>query len=134
MIFFEYMIELLIEKSDTFVVGFIVILFGSCGWLLWHIKNKIDMYYINWEKRLEKSEEERKILFEMEKKLVSIKKLEEKYNSLNKDLEECKKQIISGMKEETEEIKEIVKILLGQYRQLIDSKKDAKYKNQKGEK
>src|SRR5690554_8049753 len=51
MVLLEYMIRLLMGKSDTMFIGLMVVIFGYYGWLLWHLKDDFNKYIINFEAR-----------------------------------------------------------------------------------
>jgi len=128
MYFFEHLIKLLLGKSNTLFLGLIMVIFGYYGWLLFNINNKLQTTAYEWDKindklrdimnKLEKIDE----LYykELPDKLNENKNLIKELNtcmmSKNIDMEKLETKIISEVKEESSEIKERMKILVGRTR------------------
>lgn len=116
MFLFEYIIKLLMGNTEALFMGLLVVIFGYYGWLLWNLSNNYNIFFNKWEKHNENYMETRKIIFELERKLTRLENLTPLMNSVKDDMSKSTKDILEEIDEETEEIKEIVKILLGQYR------------------
>ncbi|MFW6009355.1 MAG: hypothetical protein ACOCP8_08850 [archaeon] len=108
MFLFEYLIKLLMGNSDAHFIGLLVVLFGYYGWLLWNQNNSYKNFYNKWEKHNENFVEVRKIVYNLDSKLDNI----------SNNLDKSRIDILKEMEKESEEIKEMVKILLGYYRKM----------------
>ncbi len=116
MFLFEYIIKLLMGNSDAIFIGLLVVLFGYYGWLLWNQNNSYNNFYNKWEKHNENFIEVRKIVFDLDKKMTKLENLDNKLDNISSNLDKSRIDILKETEEESEEIKEIVKILLGHYR------------------
>ena len=97
MFLFEHLIKLLIGNSGTLFAGLIMVVIGYCGWYLWNIKNKVE---------------------EIDDKLRALSSLQEEQEDLEGILLGVEENLSELIKEENEDLKEIMKLLLGNYRQL----------------
>jgi len=93
------------SNSETLFMGLIIVLFGYYGWLLWQVYTKL--------KELGGYKSELAKLINNQEKLNNIKR---EVFAIKEELGEMKKDIIIEVKDESDEIKEIVKILMGQSR------------------
>lgn len=118
MFLFEYIIKLLMGNSDALFMGLLIVVFGYYGWLLWNINNSYKKFFNSWDRHNEDYVETREIIFELERKLTRLENLTPRLETLNRDIDKSSKDILKEIDEESEEIKEIIKILLGHYRKM----------------
>ncbi|MGM0410211.1 MAG: hypothetical protein ACQEQF_05545 [Bacillota bacterium] len=118
MFLFEYLIKLLMGNSDALFIGLLVVLFGYYGWLLWNQNNSYKDFYNKWEKHNENFVEVRKIVYNLDSKITKLENLDSKLDNISNNLDKSRIDILKETEEESEEIKEIVKILLGHYRKM----------------
>ncbi len=125
MFLYEYLIKLLMGNSNTIFLGLFVVIFGYCGWLLWQINNNLNEFRRQWENHNKDNKELiheindlNKIMYQdFLERLKEIQRNLENHNKLlnetDTETEKFKNEIISSIKEETDEVKETVKLLLG---------------------
>ncbi|HLV09470.1 MAG TPA: hypothetical protein VKY40_04610 [Halanaerobiales bacterium] len=142
MVLLEYMIRLLMGKSDTMFIGLMVVIFGYYGWLLWHLKDDFNKYIINFEERgknLEKnvkcinekielidSDCYKKMLKKIEKNKILLENLQKSEEDTAKELARSRQDIISAIKDSNEDIKEIMMILMNNRPRSINKKESKK--------
>jgi hypothetical protein len=128
MFLFEYIIKLLISNSDTVFMGLIIVVFGYYGWLIWNINDRIKKI----KNKLEKNEEiiinimdnseflktkvDKDILNSFNENLHLLKIINTGMDDLNDYQDNIKRDIITEIKESSEETKEIIKLILSRYR------------------
>lgn len=124
MFLYEYIIKLLMGNSNTIFIGLIIVIFGYLGWLLKSIYEQVEV--INREKdnqkdileiireKIEKLDENiyRNILEKLNDNLNCLRKIYSELEDNDLDLKNLEADIISEIKEESDEIKEIIKILM----------------------
>ncbi len=111
-------------NSNALFVGLIIVLFGYLGWLLKNIYEQVkflekerddnrEILNIIREK-IDKLDESiyRDILNKLNDNLTFLKKINSQLENSNQEQEDLQKNIVSEIKEESNEIKEIIKILL----------------------
>ncbi len=128
MFLFEYIVKLLLGNTNTLFLGLVIVLFGYYGWLLYNINNRLHTFTYEWDKFNDKLKE---ILHKLEKfdelyyqELAErlndnkniLKEINTCLNAKNLDLEKIEEKIIAEVKEESGEIKERMKILVGRTR------------------
>ena len=140
MFFFEYLIKLLMGNSNNIFMGLVVVIFGYYGWLLWTINSKFNSFYNKWERHEDYLDEARKGVMNVDKEITKLEQMETRINEMNqsinefkedllKELEEFKEDItkeakfsreniLKEIEEESDDIKEVVKIVVGKYRNL----------------
>lgn len=137
MFLLEYMIKLLMGNSDTIFLGLLIVLFGYYGWLLWNIYHTVNDLETGEIKIRKRQREILESLVEIYKSLsvdipekfrdqtTVLEQVNDNTETCNKNVIENREKIISDVKEESGEVKEIVKILLGYYLYLEKSEKNA---------
>ncbi len=138
MYFFEHLIKLLLSNSNTLFFGLIIVIFGYYGWLLFNINNQLRTSTFKWDKiydrlkdilnKLEKIDElyYKELPDKLNENRNLIKELNTCMRSNNIDLEKLENKIIAEVKEESSEIKERMKILVGRTRGKINQDKEDK--------
>ncbi len=124
MFLLEYVIKLLMGNSDTMFMGFVVVIFGYYGWLLWHLKDDFNKFIMNWdnhERHLEDMKQKmdsidegvyRELKNRVEENKSILERLQLNLKDNNNDLDHYRQDIINEIKESTEDIKEIMMILM----------------------
>jgi len=95
------------SNSGSLFIGLMIIIFGYYGWLLWNINERLKDF-------LQYREQHEYI----------IKKLDDKIEELEEDMEKGNYSIIDEVKESAAEIKEIMKILMNHRSRSIKGKTD----------
>lgn len=131
---YEYLIKLLMGNSNSLFIGLIVVIFGYFGWLLKNIYEQINSIgditsIIEKENKnresleiIRKKVEElndgnyKDILDRLDDNLSCLEKIYSKLENSNLDVDRLQNDIISEIKEESDEIKEIIKILMSRTR------------------
>lgn len=98
MFLYEYIIKLLMGNSGSLFLGLLVVVFGYYGWLLWHINERTE-----------------DISF-------SLKLLTDKVEDLAVTQKEDKRILIDIIKEETDEVKDMMVVLNGARKKLNKQK------------
>lgn len=121
---FEYIMKLLMGNSNTLFMGLIVVIFGYYGWLLWSINERLKNYLINWDKQndsfidmketVDKLDESlyKELVNRLDEKKTEIEKIRLEMDKNSDDIDRYYNDIINEVKESTDEIKEIMMILM----------------------
>ncbi|MFW6381560.1 MAG: hypothetical protein ACOCZ3_03355 [Bacillota bacterium] len=124
MFLYDYIIKLLLGNTNTLFLGLIVVLFGYYGWMIYTLHKSFDAFLGEWkyyqqqiadiEDLLQKLDRTiyRDILEKIDGNATSLKQLTDKVEELGDMLEKSDVNTEAVIKEESEEIKEIIKILL----------------------
>ena len=130
MFLLEYVIKLLMGNSDTIFLGLFVVVFGYYGWLLWNIYTDLNNILGNWKKNKEDIELIKERVGELEKELYQdisdrlsnnhayLKSIDDRFASHINKVDKLESKLISEIEEETDEVKETLKLLLNCYRNM----------------
>ncbi len=136
MFLLEYIIKLLMGNSDTMFMGFVVVVFGYYGWLLWHLRDDFEKFTVNWdkhEKYLEEIKEKinsiddgvyKDLMKRMDDNKTILERLQLTLSYTNDDLGRYRQDVINAIKDSNEDIKEIMMILMNNRARSISKKKD----------
>jgi type IV secretory pathway VirB4 component len=103
-------------NSESVFMGLVVVIFGYYGWLLYNIHSDIRTFYNKWERHRDYLDETREKVMGIEKEVTELEHIEARMNELNHGITEFKKDMLKEIEEETDDIKEVVKIVAGQFR------------------
>ncbi|MFW6035875.1 MAG: hypothetical protein ACOCRZ_06430 [Halothermotrichaceae bacterium] len=120
----EYVIKLLAGNSNTLFVGIIVLIFGYYGWLLWNINERLKNYFMNWDdheqdlielkSKLNELDESvyKNLINKLNQTVKDFESIKEFIRDNSSDLDRYRKDIIDEIKESTNELKDIIMILM----------------------
>lgn len=121
---FEYMMKLLMGNSNTLFMGLIVVIFGYYGWLLWSINERLKNHLIDWDRQndslidmketVDKLDDSlyKELVNRLDEKKTEIEKIRLEIDKKSDDMDRYYNDIIGEIKESTDEIKEIMMILM----------------------
>ncbi|MFI5359282.1 MAG: hypothetical protein ACHQYO_04465 [Halanaerobiales bacterium] len=144
MTLFQYIIRILMSNSDTVFAALVMSVFGYIGWLLWKLNNNFKDFLDIWEKHQENLESIRtkmeKIDEEVHKKLINqvdsntreLDKLLLVLNDSNNEIERMRSEIIAELKESSNELKDIIMIILNKRDRSIREKEAEGVQEDKG--
>ncbi|MTI58474.1 hypothetical protein GM661_06500 [Iocasia frigidifontis] len=124
MFLFEYMMKLLMGNSNTLFMGLIVVIFGYYGWLLWSINERLKNHLIDWDRQndslidmketVDKLDDSlyKELVNRLDEKKTEIEKIRLEIDKKSDDMDRYYNDIIGEIKESTDEIKEIMMILM----------------------
>ncbi|NLM96641.1 MAG: hypothetical protein GX175_03330 [Halanaerobiaceae bacterium] len=124
MTLFQYIIRILMGNSDTVFAALVMGVFGYIGWLLWKLNERFNRFLKEWYKheegladlrgKLNRIDEGvyKELIKRLEDNLKEMDKLLLAVNDNNEEIERMHHNIITEMKESTNEIKDIIMILL----------------------
>lgn len=124
MFLFEYIIKLLMGNSNTLFMGLIVVIFAYYGWLLWSINERLKNHLVDWDRQndsiidmketVNKLDDSlyRELVNRLDEKKTEIEKIGSEIDKKSDDMDRYYNDIISEIKESTDEIKEIMMILM----------------------
>lgn len=143
MFLFEYIIKLLMGNSETLFMGLFVVVFGYYGWLLYNINDYFKEFLKKWNKHEESLEELRSKMKELDesvyKELISklntnvitLEKINSDIKENSVEMDRYRSDIIAEIKESSEEIKEIMKLLMNRSRNYKTQASTNKVENKK---
>jgi len=141
MFLLEYIIKLLMGNSDTMFMGFVVVVFGYYGWLLWHLRDDFDKFTVSWdrhEKHLEEIKQKmtsiddgvyKDLMKRLEENKTILERMQLTLSDTNGDLGRYRQDVINAIKDSTEDIKEIMMILMNNRARSVGKKKDKEQGN-----
>lgn len=137
MTLFQYIIRILMSNSDTVFAALVMSVFGYIGWLLWRLNNNFKDFLDIWEKhqenlesirtRMEKMDEEihKNLINKVDLNSKELDKLLLVLNDSNNEIERMRSEVIAELKESTNELKDIIMIIL--------NKRDRSIRDKEGE-
>ncbi|AZO94785.1 hypothetical protein [Halocella sp. SP3-1] len=133
MFLFEYMMKLLMGNSNTLFMGLIVVIFGYYGWLLWSINERLKNHLIDWDRQndslidmketVDKLDDSlyKELVNRLDEKKTEIEKIRLEIDKKSDDMDRYYNDIIGEIKESTDEIKEIMMILMNNRARVLRS-------------
>lgn len=134
MTLFQYIIRILMGNSDTVFTALVMGVFGYIGWLLWKLNGRVNEFIKDWNKhqesliyikaKMDKIDEGvyKELMNKLDKNIEEIDKLLIVVNDNNDDIEKMGNNMISELKESTNEIKDIIMILMNNRARSIKEK------------
>lgn len=121
---YQFLIEVMIEHSDSLFIGVVLGLFGYIGWMLWKMNEKLKSFIDKWgkyeenlvslEEKMDKIDDSlyKDLMEKLAMNMREMDKLKVIVNDNNKDLEKMRLQIIAEIKEGNSEVKDIIMFLV----------------------
>ena len=121
---YQFIIKALMGNSDTIFAGLIIAVFGYMGWMLWQINEKFKAFTQKWnshednllvlKNKMDKIDEGvyKELMNKLENNVQEIDKLLIVSKDNNSDLERMRNDLIAEIKDGTNEVKDIIMILM----------------------
>lgn len=138
MTLFQYIIRILMGNSDTVFAALVMGVFGYMGWLLWKLNDRFNGFLKVWHNhqeglknlnsKLNRIDEGvyKELINRLEENVKEMDKLLLVVNDNNEEIERLHVNIITELKESTNEIKDIIMILMNNRARKINKKKNDK--------
>jgi len=146
MTLFQYIIRILMGNSDTVFAALVMGVFGYMGWLLWKLNDRLNRFLKEWHKHEEDLENlngklnridegvYKELINRLEDNVKEMDKLLLVVNDNNEEIERMHVSIITELKESTNEIKDIIMVLLNNRARSIGKNKKEKVLSEKDDK